>query len=94
MSWEREDSVSSEAEFSEMVAAVTRYIHTKSEEDFLLAAEKVNSVRLKETGELFHKLQTLYKALGMYKKDEHHLAFTEDCLAKVIDQKRKSLRDN
>lgn len=90
LNWEREDSISSETEFSEMVIAVTRYLHSQSEENFLLAIEKVNIVRLKETGRLFYELWTLYKSLEMCQDNKYHLEFAKDCLTKVIEQKREA----
>lgn len=92
LKWEHEHSVSSEEEFSEMVSAVTRHIHAPCEESFLTAVEKINTVRLKETGELFYSLCTLYECLTLRWNDSRFYSdFVEKYLAKVIDQKRKSL---
>lgn len=63
MEWEREDIVSSEDEFAQMVAAVSLYANTKRIEDWNNAVEKIGYVRAKENGNLATLLDELYIAV-------------------------------
>lgn len=82
--WEREDMVSSEEEFSEMANAVARYIHRNTLAHANEAVGLVASIRAKEYGELGQILDALYAAL-----DACDTARADKELTKAIDKKRE-----
>lgn len=82
--WEREDIVSSDEEFSAMASAVAMYVHRDSAENGVNAAGKVAGVRSKEHGELGHILDSLHKSI-----DDRNLEKAAENLSRAIDEKRK-----
>lgn len=82
--WEREDLVSSDEEFSAMTTAVARYVHRNSIEHGVDAAGKVAGVRSKEHGEMGKILDDLHKSI-----DDRNLEQAAIELSKAIDEKRK-----
>lgn len=85
--WEREDIISSEDEFSAMANAVARYIHRDTTTNASEAVGLVASVRSKEYGELGQILDTLYDALA-----SRDTVRANDALTKAINKKRE-IRD-
>lgn len=83
LSWEREDMVTSEEEFSEMTAAVARYASSFRTFDFRDAMGKLAAVRAKESGALAEALDVLYQIVS-----RGHRAEIETQLSKVIAVKR------
>lgn len=91
--WEREDSLSSDEEFTEMVIAVTRYISSKEKADEIVALEKINSLRSKELGELFFQLNLMQRIINIRDLDgQPDFQFLDECLSDAIKQRRKSKR--
>ena len=91
--WEREDIVSSDDDFAQMAESVARYIHRNRSSDGVDAAGKVNALRAKESGTLANALDLLYFALD----DSKHcidpdFEKIQQCLSKVIEEKRKKQR--
>lgn len=82
--WEREDLVSSDEEFSAMATAVARYIHRNSIENGIDAAGKVAGVRSKEHGEMGRILDALHTSI-----DDRNLERAALKLSQAIDEKRK-----
>ena len=91
LAWTREDTVSSEKDFTEMVQAVTAYIQHPSNFNQAVAAEKVAVVRSKESGSLASLLDRLYKHI------DDTASFDKDTLnrqlSKIIENKRNSKRE-
>lgn len=85
LSWEREDLVSSDDEFADMAAAVARYVAEDYESHRTKAMEKVASIRSKESGNIAELLDLLYNAITKRQPSQ-----ANDCLAKVIEQKRET----
>ena len=93
LNWSREDSAASDEEFSEMIVALTRYIHSRKKEDEIPALEKLNDVRRKETGNTYFKLDLLYRLMAI--KDEAgdpDFILLDKYLSEVIDQSREDKR--
>lgn len=87
LTWAREDVITSDEDFAAMCAAVSRYVQTIRPRDKDTAAALVSSVRSKEAGVLADSLDSLYASLrgtGVLNVDE--------CLTKVIEEKRKAKR--
>lgn len=82
--WEREDIISSEEEFSAMANAVARYIHQNTLNNGVDAAGKVAGVRSKEHGKIGRILDELHKSI-----DDRDLEKAALNLSEVIDAKRK-----
>lgn len=82
--WEREDIVSSEEEFSAMTTAVARYIHRNTIDNGVDAAGKVAGVRSKEHGEMGRILDALHQSI-----DDRDLEKSAMKLSEAIDAKRK-----
>lgn len=63
LTWKREDVVSSEADFSEMVSSVAVYAKTLSIDDMNTATKWVAKIRAQESGALGDLLDGLYNQL-------------------------------
>lgn len=84
-SWEREDSVSFDSEFSEMIRkAILFALKTSIGQPDTLAA--IGAIRAKEHGELALALDELYRAVKTYSHEE-----ADKCIDKIIELKRKSV---
>lgn len=84
LSWDREDLVSSEEDFSKMASSVGKYVstlHTALKRD---ALGEIASVRAKENGDLALALDRLYIAVS-----EGNVHDVNKCLTNVINEKRK-----
>ncbi len=93
LTWEHEEQISSEKEFSDMVDAVTRYIQVHSNENRMNAFARLNTMRSKETGNLFYRLELLYQAMSLLEDDgEPNFHFVDKCLTKVLEGKREDKR--
>jgi len=95
LTWSREDSVSYEDEFSEMVSAVSKYIHTLNSSDCADAIGKIGAIRAKTSGELASKTDILYVAV--FETGSCKYLTTQSvkkCLSETINQKRKSSRSS
>lgn len=79
--WEREDTISYDEEFSEMVESVARTIYTPYP-DFTDSMGKIAAFRSKEHGSL--ALDELYSVAATLDK-----ATVNNALTKVIEEKRK-----
>ena len=88
MSWDREDIVSSDEEFSAMAASVAEYVGYCSDTNRNKALAQVASVRAKEKGVLGNALDSLYSYIY---KSEYQMANTQ--LTEVIMCKRQKERD-
>lgn len=89
MSWKREDSTASDEEFSEMITAVTRYVHGRKREDELPALEKLNNVRRKETGYIYLLLDLFYRLTTIKDMDGNpNFRLLDKYLSQLIEQNR------
>lgn len=87
MQWARDDIVSSEEEFTEMVSTVSAYLHSFAPNTKAVSA--VASLRSKENGDLAVLLDKLYADLAAGNTPH---AKTDADLSKVIEEKRKRTR--
>ena len=85
LTWNREDVISSDEEFAEMVKAVAKYDNHRTELYRIEAIALVGSVRSKEYGELGCNLDALYDPIS-----NNHICRLSEALSKVINQKRKN----
>ena len=93
ISWEREDSISSDDEFSEMVAAVTRYICSHEKDDEITALERINSLCSKECGDSFFHLSFMRRIIRIKDFDgQPDFQFLDKCLSDAIEQRREAKR--
>ena len=84
LTWKREDVVSSEADFSEMVSSVAIYAKTLSIDDMNTATKWVAKIRAQESGALGALLDGLYNQL------RGPIAFElENTLSEIIKEKRQ-----
>lgn len=84
LTWKREDVVSSEADFSEMVSSVAVYAKTLSIDDMNTATKWVAKIRAQENGALGDLLDGLYNQL------RDPIVFElEDTLSEIIKEKRQ-----
>lgn len=84
LTWKREDVVSSDADFSEMVSSVAVYAKTLSITDMNTATKWVAKIRAQERGKLGELLDLLYLQL-----QEPLSSRMEDTLSEIIQEKRK-----
>lgn len=82
--WEREDIVSSESDFSEMVSAVSVYAKTFRIGDMNNAVKWVSKIRAQENGKLGALLDNLYIQLQNPVASE-----MENTLSEIIKEKRQ-----
>lgn len=93
MEWKHIDAISSDEDFSKMAMAVSRYIQDKGAESRLAAAEQINYIRSKETGDLFWHIDLLYRSINILSEDgQPDFRFIDDCLSKAIEEHRKAKR--
>ena len=85
LAWQREDSVTYENEFSEMVNAVSRYIVSCYSSDKQEALGKVGCLRSKRSGSVAFFLDELYQEISENQND-----CIKDTLAILVDEERKS----
>ena len=87
LTWQREDVVSSDEEFSAMAAAVAKHLHNPTGASKSAAMQQVTSIRTKENGTLGEMLDKLYA-------DIYHdlIGNIDPQLSKVINQKREAKR--
>ena len=85
MTWEREDVVSSEDEFSAMSKAVGAFVQSGRPHHQRVAMELVAAARSKESGALGSLLDELYMHI-----QSGHVSNTDVWLTKVINQKREA----
>lgn len=84
LTWKREDVVSSETDFSEMVSSVAVYAKTLSIDDMNTATKWVAKIRAQESGALGDLLDGLYNQL------RDPIVFElEDTLSEIIKEKRQ-----
>lgn len=87
LTWQREDVVSSDDEFSAMAGAVAKYLQSPTGRTKSAAMEQVAAIRSKEIGTLGKMLDKLYADIY------HDLTRNVDLqLSQVIDQKREAKR--
>lgn len=87
LSWEREDLVSSDADFSKMAEAVACYISDSNADNQNIAIQRVSGVRINEHGEISQLLDELYFAVRSNDRNSSELALT-----KVVNKKRETKR--
>ena len=82
--WQHESIVSSDEEFAEMAAVVSKFISYSNGAFDADAIEKVAAIRSKESGQLGRIMDDLYKSVlsDAYKQ-------AEQLLAQAIDEKRR-----
>lgn len=83
LSWQREDMVSSEREFSEMCAAVTQYVVDGNNSNWKNALEKISALRARHSGGAGEHLDVLY-----YCVHENNQNGADKELSLLIDAKR------
>ena len=84
LTWKREDVVSSETDFSEMVSSVAVYAKALSIDDMNTATKWVAKIRAQESGALGDLLDGLYNQL------RDPIVFElEDTLSEIIKEKRQ-----
>ena len=84
LTWKREDVVSSESDFSEMVSSVAVYAKTLRIDDMNTATKWVAKIRAQESGALGDLLDSLYDQLR-----DPVVSELEDTLSEIIKEKRK-----
>lgn len=84
--WEREDAISSDDEFSAMVKAASAFIHSNNFATKRSALEEIAVIRAKEAGELAKIADDLYSSVRADKKDDAERIL--DCAIR----KRRELR--
>lgn len=84
LTWKREDVVSSEADFSEMVSSVAVYAKTLNITDMNAATKWVAKIRAQETGVLGNLLDSLYNQLR-----DPVVSELENTLSEIIKEKRQ-----
>ena len=84
LTWKREDVVSSEADFSEMVSSVAVYAKTLSITDMNTATKWVAKIRAQERGVLGGLLDDLYDQLR-----DPIVYDLENTLSEIIKEKRQ-----
>lgn len=84
LTWRREDVVSSESDFSEMVSSVAVYAKTLSITDMNTATKWVAKIRAQENAALGDLLDSLYDQLR-----DPIVSDLEDTLSEIIKEKRK-----
>lgn len=89
LTWEREDVVTSEDEFSEMTAAVARYASSFRSTELRDALGKLAAVRAKESGALAEALDVLYQTVSTGYRTE-----IETQLSRVIAMKHSLKTQN
>lgn len=84
LTWNREDTVSSDDEFAEMAAVVSKWSLWKNGAWEADAIEKIASIRAKETGVLGDLVDELYNCVNseMYEK-------ADKVLTKAINERRR-----
>lgn len=84
LTWMREDVVSSESDFSEMVSSVAVYAKTLSIDDMNTATKWVAKIRAQENGALGDLLDSLYDQLR-----NPVVSDLENTLSEIIKEKRQ-----
>ena len=84
LTWKREDIVSSESDFSEMVSSVAVYAKTLGITDMNTATKWVAKIRAQESGMLGDLLDSLYDQLR-----DPVVSDLEETLSEIIKEKRK-----
>ena len=103
LSWEHDNALTSDDDFSEMAAAVATCLQSQIPASFDSAIACVAALRIKETGTISLKLDALYDTLYQISPnsgtvdfaaftDDYklHLNRANDCLTDVIKEKRKA----
>lgn len=83
LEWSREDTISSDDDFSKMASAVSRYAQCGSIDSLNTAVEQTAGIRSKENGSLAVKLDSLYFELRTGRIERLDTLLTE-----VIEEKR------
>lgn len=84
LSWKREDNIAAENEFSEMAAAVAKYIQVDSPPTRSEASAKVAAFRAKERGDMAIYLDELYSHIARRENEK-----ADALLTRVIQCKRE-----
>jgi len=84
LTWDREDLVSSEEDFSKMASAVAKFMGGLLRTYQREALGEIASVRAKESGDLALALDQLYQAVYDVRPGD-----IDNCLTNVINEKRK-----
>lgn len=85
LTWNREDTVSSDEEFAAMASAVALYVSCRISHYQSDAMERLAALRASETGELSQSLDNLYFAV----RDARH-GDIDSLLTKLLNQKRET----
>lgn len=85
LTWEREDAISTDEDFSEMAAAVAKYIACNNLQNQTDALAKIAAVRLKESEDVCTYLDLLSRAIRA-----ENLTGTNAFLTEAIDEKREA----
>lgn len=84
LTWKREDIVSSESDFSEMISTVAVYAKTLTITDMNTATKWVAKIRAQESGTLGELLDSLYCQL-----QDPVVSELESTLSEIIKEKRQ-----
>lgn len=84
LTWEREDTVSSDEEFADMASSVITYVMCENEFLRTPAMSNIAAIRAKETGRIADTLDQLYNAVLMGNRSMSNQLLTE-----IINQKRE-----
>lgn len=83
LSWEREDSVTSDDEFTAMVSAAIKYANTEDDDLMIDTLQKVASLRAKSVGEIAKTYDLLYLAV-----QRSNYTGIDKTLTELLNQKR------
>lgn len=84
LTWKREDIVSSESDFSEMISTVAVYAKTLTITDMNTATKWVAKIRAQESGTLGELLDSLY-----FQLQDPVVSELESTLSEIIKEKRQ-----
>ena len=83
LSWEREDTISSDDEFTAMVSAAVKYANTEDDDLMIDTLQKVASLRAKAIGEIAKTYDVLYLAV-----QRSNYTGIDKILSELLNQKR------
>ena len=85
LSWEREDTVTSDDEFTAMVSAAVKYANTEDDDLMIDTLQKVASLRAKAIGEIAKTYDVLYLAV-----QRSNYTGIDKVLTELLNQKRNT----
>lgn len=94
LTWKHDREIEFDADFSNMMTAVTLFIKKQTWTSFNDAVKSVNVVRVKVDGDLAQTLDKLMDSFGIYQNGiSQNIPQLNICLKAAIEQKRISTRE-